>query len=251
MTKNLLSIFKKIGVNEKAAKLYFISLSSGADTVQNLAKRAETKRATAYVALAELMKIGLMSAFVKGKKSFFAATPPEQLFEIVKNKELQLARERKEVELIIPELRAIYQKPEGKIAVKYYEGKAGVMRMANDFLHEASGNTIQMIYPMERLAALFTREELGALVEKRQKKKVKTEVVYTFDSGELEDTPGSNRIKIDGKKYPINADIAIFKDKVRLASLGKHLSGVVIEDAAITETLRSLFQLAFGQLKKK
>lgn len=251
MTKNLLSLFKKIGVSDKAAKLYFMALSSGADTVQNLAKRAETKRATAYVSIAELLKFGLMSSFIKGKKSFFIAAPPDQLLKIVENREAQLSRERQEIELAIPELRAIYQKPEGKIAVKYYEGKEGIMRMVKDFLHEAAGQTIQMIYPMDRLAALFSKEELGALVERRHQKKVKTEVLFTFESGEVEDTANGHRIKIDGGKYPINADIAIFKDKIRIASLGKHLSGVVIEDAAITETLRSLFQIAFDQLKKK
>jgi|SRR3989344_3875164 len=251
MINKVATLFKKIGFNDKAAKVYFISLSIGPETVQNIAKRAETKRATAYVAIDELVRVGLMSSFQKGKKKYFIASAPEQILEIVKMKELELGRDRKEIELTLPELRTVYQKPEGKIAVKYYEGKEGVMRMVKDFLHEAAGNTIQMAYPLDRLRALFSAEELGGLFATRLKKKVKTETFYTLRDGVVEAHPEGTRIKIDANKYPLNADIAIFKNKMRIASLGDHLSGVVIEDKAIVETMRSLFQLAFDQIKHK
>lgn len=251
MNKHWLEIFSKIGISATAGKLYLIALSAGADTVQNLAKHAQIKRATAYVAVAELMKHGLMSSFFKGKKSYFLVSPPEQILVLIKNKEFELERERREIELTMSELRAIYQKPEGKIAVKYYEGKEGVMRMVKDFLHEAAGDTIQMAYPVDRLLQLFSREELNSLFETRHKKKVKTETFYTLRQGVVEAHPEGTRIKIDANKYPLQADIAIFKNKIRIASLGEHLSGVVIEDRAIVETLRSLFQLAFDSLKHK
>jgi len=251
MNSTVASLFKKIGLNDKAAKVYFISLSLGPETVQNIAKRAETKRATAYVAIEELVQLGLVSSFKKGKKRLFMAAAPEQILEIIKSRELELMRNRKEIELMLPELKVMYQKPEGKIAVKYYEGKEGVMRMVKDFLHEASGNTIQMAYPLDRLRALFSAEELGGLLATRLKKKVKTETFYTLRDGIVESHPEGTRVKIDLSKYPLSADIAIFKNKMRIASLGDHLSGVVIEDKAIVETMRSLFQLAFDQIKHK
>ncbi len=251
MINKISALFEKIGLNAKAAKVYFISLSAGPETVQNIAKRAETKRATAYVAIDELMRAGLMSSFQKGKKRYFIAAAPEQILEIMKARELGLERDRKEIELALPELRAVYQKPEGKIAVKYYEGKEGVLRMVKDFLHEAAGSTIQMAYPVDRLRALFSVDELNSLIDTRLKKKVKTETLYTLEGGMAEVHPEGTRVKIDESKYPLSADIAIFKNKIRIASLGDHLSGVVIEDKAIVETMRSLFQMAFDQAKKR
>lgn len=251
MNSTVTSLFKKIGLNDKAAKVYFVSLGLGPETVQNIAKHALTKRATAYVAIEELAQMGLITSFKKGKKRLFMATAPEQILEIIKLRESELERHRKEIELMLPELKMMYQEPSGKIAVKYYEGKEGVMRMVKDFLHEASGSTIQMAYPLDRLRALFSAEELSGLMATRLKKKVKTETFYTLQGGTIEAHPEGTRIKIDGSKYPLSADIAIFKNKIRIASLGDHLSGVVIEDKAIVETLRSLFQLAFDSQKKK
>lgn len=251
MNSTVASLFKKIGLNDKAAKVYFVSLSLGPETVQNIAKHALTKRATAYVAIEELVQLGLVSSFKKGKKRLFMAAAPEQILEIIKTRESELARHRREIELMLPELKMMYQKPEGKIAVKYYEGKEGVMRMVKDFLHEAAGSTIQMAFPLDRLRALFSQEELEPLAVTRLKKKVKTETLYTLRDGIVGTHPDGTRIKIDSNKYPLSADIAIFKNKIRIASLGDHLSGVVIEDKAIVETMRSLFQLAFDSQKKK
>lgn len=251
MIDKVSALFKKLGLNDKAAKIYFISLSVGPETVQRIAKQADTKRATAYVAIDELMRVGLMQSFQKGKKRYFVAARPEQILDIVKARELELDRDRKTIELMLPELKSMYQKPEGKIAVKYYEGREGVMRMVKDFLHEAAGSTIQMAYPADRLLQLFSRDELNSLFETRHKKKIKTETIYTLRDGVVEAHPEGTRVKIDGSKYPLNADIAIYKNKVRIASLGDQLAGVVIEDKAIVETLRSLFQLAFDALKHK
>ena len=52
-------------------------------------------------------------------------------------------------------------------------------------------------------------------------------------------------VRINGEKYPISCDISIFKDVVRIITLGKSLSSLVIKSQDIADTLKSLFKAVY------
>ena len=79
---------QKIGLSHKEAKVYLANLELGQSSVQNIAKKASVNRATTYVILNSLIEKGLCSTFMQNKKTFYAASDPEQLetiFETQKN----------------------------------------------------------------------------------------------------------------------------------------------------------------------
>ena len=78
----------------------------------------------------------------------------------------------------------------------------------------------------------------------------KSKVLYTSEKSDRPSDDTGDRIKIDGSKYPVNCDISIYKDRVRINILGKKLSGIFIRSQDLADTLRSLFNLAFDKLKE-
>ena len=76
--ENLIHELSHVGLSDKEAAVYLAAMELGPAVVQDIAKKAEVNRATTYVMIESLASRGMMSTFVKGKKRYFAAEPPER-----------------------------------------------------------------------------------------------------------------------------------------------------------------------------
>ena len=74
---------QQLGLSDKEAKTYLASLELGPVSVQEIAKKSGLKRPTVYFAIEQLIKMGLMSSFEKGKKRYFSAESPERLVSLI------------------------------------------------------------------------------------------------------------------------------------------------------------------------
>lgn len=237
-----------IGLNEKEAKVYLASLELGQSTVQDIAKKADVNRATTYFIIESLMKSGLMSSFHKGKKQYFVAADPDRLSDILKQEKTRIEKNELNLKKFLPQLESIASRHEGPV-VKYYEGKEGLLTMSEELLRKAKSD-IMMAYSVDAVNSVFTEKERESARERRVGKGVKTKVIYTYKDGILESTADGERRKVPMEKFPLNCDIAIYDDYVRIASLGKRLVGIVIEDKEIANSLRSIFKLAWEAAEK-
>lgn len=238
----------EIGLNEKESKVYLSSMELGQSTIQDIAKKAGVNRATTYFVVEALMKSGLMSSFHKGKKQYFAAADPDRLAEILEQEKKNIEKKKVNLKKLMPQLQSIKTKHEGPI-VRYYEGKEGILAMIEEFIKLAKG-TVAMAYSVDALDKVFSKEEREKARNKRIQKKVKTKVIYTYKNGVLENTADGKRRKIPFEKFPITCDIAVYDNKIRIASLGNRLAGIVIEDKEIADSLRAILDLAWEAAEK-
>ena len=79
---------------------------------------------------------------------------------------------------------------------------------------------------------------------------VKTKSIYTYKIGVRKSTSNSQRRKVPSGKFPISCDIAVYNDKVRIASLGGRSVGVIIEDKEIAKSLKAILDLAWEGASK-
>lgn len=233
-----------LGLAEKEAKVYLAALELGKSPVQAISKRAKVNRATTYVILETLMKKGLVSSLTEGKKQLFFAETPEKLSLIFREQEIQIKERQETLKKLLPELKSIKAPENENPAVRYFEGKEGLIAMTEEFYLTTQNETAKMIYPLDLIKEIFTKEERENFTKRRIKKGVNTEVIYTAEEGERKSSPDGKRIKVDEQKFPITSEIAIFSNKVRLSSLKGKLQGMIIEDNEIAKTLKSLFKLA-------
>jgi HTH-type transcriptional regulator, sugar sensing transcriptional regulator len=238
-----------IGLSEKESAVYLALLELGSDTVQNIAKKANVNRATTYVILDSLSKKGIVSTVEKEKKTFYQAESPEELMRLIRIQEAEVKSSERALQKLLPELKGMYNLAENKPVVRFYEGKEGVKSMADEFLR-TSDKEIAMIYSRDHVEKTFSGDESNAMRDQRLKKGKSVKSIYTYKKGKLDATKGSERLRIPESQFPISSDIAISGDKVRVASLGDIVSGIIIEDREIAKTLRSVFLLAWEAAKK-
>lgn len=238
-----------IGLNEKEVKVYLSCLELGQTTVQNIARKAVINRATAYFVIDGLMQRGLMSSFQKGKKQYFIAADPERLVEILELEKENIEKKKESLRKLMPQLQSLNNKQQGKPVVKYYEGKEGIMAMVEE-VSKPMKQRIRMAYSKDALDDVFSQKDLGRMREKRNRYDVKTRVVYTFKDGVLQSTPDGERRKVPLNKFPITSDIAVYDDKIRLASFAKRMVGIIIEDEEMTKSMRAVLDLAWEAAEK-
>jgi len=240
---------ENIGLNEKEAKVYLALLELGQATAQEVATKAKLNRATTYFVIDTLMKKGLSASFEQGKKQFFIGSDPEKLKDVLKSQEAQIKKREKELELMLPELQSVNNKDKGKPVVKYYEGKEGVKTMVAEVFANA-GSIVYMAYSADAIENFFTLEERQEWIKNRETKKINNDVIYTSERVTLPQVPMSNRFKVPFDKFPITCDIAVYNNKIRLASLANRMIGVIIEDEELAKSMAAIMKLAMEGAEK-
>ena len=240
---------ENLGLSEKEAKVYIAVLELGKATAQEVAKKADLKRPTTYFTIEGLMTMGLMSSIHEGKKQYFMAETPDRLVDVFEAKQDELKRQGEKLNKIIPILKKISQKESGPV-VKYYTGKEGVLSMVKDLL-STKENEIYMAYNADMVRSLLTQKERESIRFNRAKKNIHVYSLYTTEGDELESNSESERKILDKEKYPLDADIAVYGDKIRLASLGDEVVGIVIENKALANSLKSILKLGWDSTKSK
>jgi HTH-type transcriptional regulator, sugar sensing transcriptional regulator len=241
---------EEIGLNEKEAKVYLASLELGQSTVQKIAKKSEVNRATAYFIIDALMKRGLMSSFHKGKKQYFLSADPDRLIDFLEKEKENIEVKKKNLKKLLPELQSINNKQTDRPVVKYYEGKDGIFAMVNE-LTRPNKETIRMAFSKDIVDLVFNQKELMKMRNKRVDINNNIKAIYTYKNGILESKTGSDiRRKIPSDKFPIKSDIAVYDNSIRLASFGNRMVGIVIEDKELSETFRSILDLAWEAAEK-
>lgn len=236
---------QRIGLSEKEAKVYLAALELGPSPVQKIAAKAHVNRATTYVILEGLMKKGVVTIYDQGKKRYFVAEGPTSLKNIISQQQKELDDKAKLLESLHAQLQSVYNTLPNKPVVKFYEGKEGLKAILEERLQEGH-KEVDVFYPDDDLIQIFTTEERQDYVQRRIQKQVyyrgicsmqnvKEEI--TFQHGELH--------KLAHTEYPIFSDIAVYGDKVSISILKGHVSGIVIENKAVADTFRSIFNIAF------
>src|SRR3989338_4885553 len=241
---------EKIGLAEKEAKVFLAALELGSSAVQEIAKKADINRATTYVIIEKLMKKGLMSSVEKGKKTYFQTEDPKRLLKLLEEQEEGLKRKEEEFKKYLPELETLYNIAEEKPKVRFFEGKEGLETIKDEIL-KTTDKKLELFFSVDDLESVFSQEERKEYLQKRLAKKIKVEGIYTRTNGQFENVITGDEIRIVPKdKFPISVDLTIFNNKVAISSLKGKLIGVIIDNKEITNTLRSVFHLAWEAAEK-
>jgi len=244
LQKNLV----QLGLTEKEAKVYLALLELGQESVQHIAQKSEINRATTYFILDSLMKQGLASKVEKDKTTFFSPEPPQQLINILKKQEAEIKQKVENFKTMLPELHGVYNLAENKPVVRFFEGKEGLKTIQEDFL-KTNDKQIESISSLDDVERVFSNSEKEEYGRKRREKKILAKCIYVSKGEAINDDDYSVRFRVPEEKFPLTADITLYDNKVAIASLRGNLSGVIIENAEIAKTLRSVFKLAFAKAK--
>ena len=213
-----------------------------------MSKKTKINRSTVYVVIDSLSKKGLVSETTVGKKTQFQAEPPERLETYIERRKAQFEEQSKRIKDVIPEIKSIQRDTGERPVVRYFEGKEGIVSSGEEIFRNETGEKnepVYFIYPKDVINEFFPENERAKLRKTRIDSRIRSKALYSYEKGEIPSDETGERIKIDGKKYPISCDIAIYKDKVRISILGKKFSSIFIKSADVANTLKSIFNIAF------
>ncbi|MFH0857486.1 MAG: helix-turn-helix domain-containing protein [Candidatus Magasanikbacteria bacterium] len=242
-----ISIFKKIGLSDKAAQVYMALLQLGPSSVRKLAEYTEINRGTTYDILKELQESGVVHFFQKETKQQFVAENPEKIFSIIENKERELERTKKEIEKTLPELKALYFGGGSRPVAKYFSKKEIVL-ILEDVLNtcEQTGDKMYRIYSTGEIRK-YLYKDFSDFSDIRIKKSIQVKVIAVGEGGELRGFDERKWLKVENKKPTY---ILIYPGKTAYISLdanGEPL-GVVIENEGVCEMQKIIFDQLWNTL---
>lgn len=244
MDNELIKELEAIGLSEKEARVYLTVLEVGQATVQEIGKKADVNRATTYVILDSLMTKGLIATFGEGKKGLYIAEAPHGLNNIIREQEEELEKRDAQLDLLMPELHSLYNLHPNKPEVKFYEGKEGLKQMLAE-RRKDSPDEVRVFYPAQQVKSVFTNEEAADLRKHRVKKEIKIKSIISEGPDVVNRNIEMSENRSTGDQYKFTSDIEIWDDKILMASLEGHVSGVIIKSKLIADTMKSIFELAF------
>jgi len=244
---------QEIGLNEKESAVYLALLQYDSASVIEISQKTKINRSTTYTILDSLAKKGLVSETTIGKKTHYRAEPPERLESFVERQKILLDEHSKRLKDIIPQIKSVQRESGEKPVVQYFEGKEGIFAL-NETLFRDEDNRqdgiAYSVYPKDLLDEVFPPNERAKFKKERLKRNIKNKTIYTWTKGEIVPDSMSDRVKLDGVKYPILCDISISGDRIRIGILNKKLSGIFIKSADFAKTLSSLLDALHDLLKK-
>ncbi len=211
---------RKLGLTEKEVRVYLAALELGYTSVQEIAKKAQVSRPTAYEIIKSLEKKELITQSKEKSRRYFTAQSPDNLLGILKRQKKELEEKEREFIRIIADLRAKYYLSDKK-EIKVYQGKSGLKILLDDFLTTHS----KKIYVLAKDNKIWPISQRKAAYQKIKKRLGKIEVKELINKVGFKET-------------------VIIYDKVIILSPQK--TGLLIENKTVVNLIKSLFLFIVG-----
>ncbi len=239
----MLKELQDIGLSDKESRVYLAALEVGRATADQLAKQAKIVRSTTYVQLESLMKMGLMSTYEEGKKTYFAPESPELLKRLLlKQKEAVNAKEL-DLAALLPALLQQFAGAGERPVVRFFLGKEGITATREEVL-TTKDKKAYTIFSYEHLRKLYSEQELDEYSDRRRalgilSKGIQVHKAYISKAGIDQLT---ERRFLAPEKFAFSTiEITVFDNKTSIRSLEGSLFGMIIESAHIAAGMKAIF----------
>lgn len=248
-------LIKNLGLEESEAKVYLALLELGPSSVTEITRKAKITRTLGYHVLEKLGWYGLVEEVSgRGAKKNFAAQHPRQLKQFIENKKQTWEKNLKEIDTHLPNLISLYKMAE-KPVVRYQQGLDGVKQVYWETLD--SKTEILSILDIEGWDTAELRTWGKDYNQERSRRKIHERILILdtkqarewmkYYRGSLKYT---NYRWIKPEQLPgikeFGGEINVYENKVVMVLLKKpNQMGVLMESAALSNILKSLFELAW------
>lgn len=235
------------GLAKDQALVYETMLRIGEQPASRIARELPLSRTLVYKVLDELIEKGL--AEKKDEKGAIATFKPKHPFALrdyVRNEERRFEQTKAALDTIIPSLTSQFATVMGQPGLRIIPGADGVQELYKDILNE-SKDILLIRSPLDD-----SHPELMTMVDKQIEAQVRKNIHVRAITPLMPETPKSilehdeknlvERRIISKEKLDIPAQIIIYGSKAALTSYEEPMMTTIIENNAITTTLRLMFE---------
>lgn len=236
---NLLNNLQNLGLNEKQAKVYLACLELGSATIAEVSEKSGVKRTSIYNFIEDLIKKGFLSEIKQDEQILLIAEDPKALEQKVKHNLTN-------IQGVMPELLAMFNRPGNKPKVHFYQDIAGLKKIYEETLK--SKESIYAFSDFEKMMPLM-EDWMWDYAQERADKGIA--FVCIAKEGPWA-RKALNRAKEHKREMKIvkdvnfDTEINIYENKIAILSFQRPYAGIIIEDVAIAQTLKSIWQMLWN-----
>ncbi|MEA3414196.1 MAG: helix-turn-helix domain-containing protein [Nanoarchaeota archaeon] len=252
MVSSKIEVLQYCGLKTAEAQVYLTLTKIGKTTTGKIVKESGVHSSKIYAVLESLIEKGLVSYSVIKNRKYFKAEDPEQLNNLIQEKEEQLKQEKKSVAIFSKEIKktqTLHKKEETSTNTTY-EGIKGIKSALNEVLNELNQNDTFIVFGAPKIGNDRLNGYFDEFHKKRAKAKINYKVLYNYDA---------KSYGIKRKKYPLTEvrylpkDIStpsvfwIFNNKVAIVVFTKKPRAFIIQDEQVAKSFKEYFQMIWTQ----
>jgi|GEM_PF-1261654 predicted DNA-binding transcriptional regulator len=253
MHKDIKELMRRLGLKEREGRIYLTCLQyKNGLFIFEIAKLTRIMRSTVDLTVRRLVQRGFLNRIKVGRRLRFMADAPEAL--LFRQKQLV-----EDLEQVVPMLAKLgSQKQETEVI--YFEGGEGYVRAYEDVLLNltfAEGEKKDLLSFSSGVDALRLYPNMQKqFINKRIKAGAWYKAIAPQDSRKVREWVSDPKALRVVKYMPegtkrFNIDMQTYADNVMLYSPAPPAGGVVIRNAKIAESMRSLFALVWSLLPEE
>lgn len=241
-------ILEQLGLGKDEITVYEYLLTNGARVAGDVSRQTAIKRGTAYNVLGDLVAGGFARQFEEKGVMKFALEHPSKIKEIIESQRTKQDEAARAFETALPSLTSrwnlVYHRP----AVVSFEGAEGLKKIYESIINDAPPEVMVVRSSLDE--GVLSKGYFDAYTKRRVQRGIKTRIISNREvTKELlaEDEQVSRERRI-WSTLDVPSEIDIWGDKVALISFDKVIVGTVIDNAAIAESLKKLFDKIWQSL---
>lgn len=245
-------LLEEIGLTEGEVRVYFALLRLGLTKTGPLAAKASVSSSKVYKILDRLEAKGLAGHVVKGQITYYSAMQPERILDYIEEKQRELEEKRKQVDLMLPEIKRAAMAAEDHAEAVVYQGQRAIENFFKSILDDLKpGETYYVIGAGYGSDVVGLREFFYRHHVRRAKKRVRVKMLANHDvKGSLVKTTAlKSEIRYLPQYLITNMEIVFYNNKVFIAMFTSEPIGFLLENAEAVKSFRAYFD-AFWSIAK-
>lgn len=248
-----LQSLKQLGLNDKEIKIYEALLFNGLSPAGIIGKQTGIKRPSVYFTLEKLIEKGLVSRTILNKKEVFQTEDPNILKRIAREQAEKTKDLERMVKELVPHLKKTRQKKLTVPKIKILEEKEGLWNVGEDTLKE--GKNIYVFGSFQKLYDIYSTKRMNEYEKQRMTHRIKLHVLTDAHPESIRGYKNQDFLLSEYRFLPPSTSIdtyfIIYGNKTFLAGANKPLTGVIIEDKAITSAIKIMFDALWKEMEGK
>ncbi len=243
---------RNIGLTQGERKVYLALLDLGSTTTGDITKKSRVSGSKVYEVLDRLREKGFANVITKNGVKYFEAAEPYRILDYLKEKESRLAKEKLEIQKILPEL-MLRRKSTVKNDVKVFTGWEGLKTAEEDILESLDKGeewlSMGLAHQPKEWEIYFTEKHVERAAKGIILKHLLNEKYRSLYHARKHMANTYFRFLPKEMEMPMSTEI--YKNKVLIFILEKECPlAIIIENKFAAESFRKYFKTLWNSAKK-
>lgn len=245
-------LLEELGLTKSEIAVYFALLDLGVSTTGPIIQRARIASGKAYLVLDRLVQKGLVTHVIRENTKYYHAANPERLLGYLHEKQHDLMNKEKELQKVLPELKARYTQRVERSKAEVYEGIKGFKTLYSEILKELKKGDEILIVGVTHEVHDLLEPYLLEWNKQRIKQGVRMRILYSHNRrefGELREKMKLTQVRYMKEELQTLAWIDVFKDYVVTINVHGEPVCFLIKNKEAADSYRTYFELLWKQAR--